>query len=445
MKIAIVSQPIDCVLPPYQNSIGVCSYGSACALAQDHEVVVYGLSAANDGATTVIDRKVKFRFLEEKTADKLLFKVRTRISRVVELQPVSSSPLYYPEYGKDVARELQREGFDLIHIQHSSHYASIIRKYNPRAKIVLHLHAEWFSQSKPTRLQERVETLDMLTGVSDHVSNRVKRLLPNLTKPCITHYNGFDPTEFGQEKDYRSQDQRRERHILFAGGISPHKGLHVLIEAFKLVALKVPEVRLNLSGPAGTYPFEETFDKTDRALRASLAPFYSRRVSPFKKLLSSGSSVTPDYVAMLKAQLTGDIADKVVFLGRIPRSELVARFYDSDIFVFPSLFAEGFGLPPVEAMAAGTAVIGTRSGAIPETVEHGVTGLLVEKNDPVGLADAMLRLLQNSELREKMGRAGRNRALQNFTWDRVTETVSANYNKLCGVAQPSPTKSRGSG
>lgn len=434
MKIAIVSQPIDCVLPPYQNSIGVCSYGSACALAQDHEVVVYGLSSSNDGARTVVDRNVRFRFLEEKTTDKLLFKVRTRVSRVVELQPVSSSPLYYPWYGEDVARELQREGFDLIHIQHASHYAPIIRKYNPRAKIVLHLHAEWFSQSKPDQLQKRVETLDMLTGVSDHVSHSVKRLVPNLTKPCITHYNGFDPTEFGREKDYRSLAERRERHILFAGGISPHKGLHVLLDAFKLVAAKDPDVRLNLSGPAGTYPFEETFDKKDRALRASLAPFYSSRVSPIKKLLSSSNSVTPDYIAMLKAQLTSDIADKVVFLGRIPRSDLVSHFYDSDIFVFPSLFTEGFGLPPVEAMAAGTAVIGTRSGAIPETVQHGVTGLLVEKNDPVGLADAMLRLLKDSQLREKMGRAGRNRALQNFTWDRVTETMSANYMNLCGVA-----------
>jgi glycosyltransferase involved in cell wall biosynthesis len=360
------------------------------------------------------------------------------------LQPVSSSPLYYPEYGKEVARELAREGFDLIHIQHASHYVPVIRKYNPRAKIVLHLHAEWFSQSKPAQLRKRVETLDLLTGVSDHVSNSVNRLLPNLTKPCVTQYNGFDTTEFGHEKDYTAQAKRPERHILFAGGISPHKGLHVLLDAFKLVAAKVPEARLSLSGPTGTYPFEETFEKTDRPLRASLTPFYTSPVSPIKKLLSSGNSITPDHVAMLKERLTGDIAEKVVFLGRIPRSELVSHFYNSDVFVFPSLFAEGFGLPPVEAMAAGTAVIGTRSGAIPETVQHGITGLLVEKNDPAGLADVLLQLLQSSELREKMGRAGRRRVFQNFTWDRVTETMSANYKNLCGVAAKVKAQDSGS-
>jgi glycosyltransferase involved in cell wall biosynthesis len=434
MKIAFVSQPIDCVLPPYQNSIGVCSYGSARALAKEHEVVIYGLRSANEGPSSLADQRIQFRFLESSTTDKVLFKARTRVSRAVQLQPVSSSPLYYPEYGKEVARELSREKFDIIHIQHASHYASTIRKYNPQAKVVLHLHAEWFSQSKPAELRKRVQALDLLTGVSDHVSNSVARLLPNLEKPCITHYNGFDPDEFTDEKDYQSQATRGQRQILFAGGISPHKGLHVLLDAFKIVAAQLPDVRLNLSGPAGTYPFEETFDLADRQLQAELAPFYNSRVSLLRKLLSSGSAITPDYVAMLKSRLTPDIADKIVFLGKIPRSELVARFYDSDLFVFPSLFAEGFGLPPVEAMAAGTPVIGTRSGAIPETVQHGATGLLVEKNDPKGLANAMLQLLRSSELREKMGRAGRARALQHFTWEHVTEKMSANYKKLCAAA-----------
>jgi glycosyltransferase involved in cell wall biosynthesis len=279
-------------------------------------------------------------------------------------------------------------------------------------------------------LRERVEQLDLPTGVSDHVSNSIAQLLPNLGKRCVTHYNGFDPTEFDHGKNYEALTKRRERRILFAGGISPHKGLHVLLDAFKIVAGQFPDVRLNLSGPSGTYPFEETFDLADRQLRAELSPFYDRRISPVRKLLSSGSSVVPDYSALLKERLSRDEASKITFLGKIPREELISHLYDSDLFVFPSLFAEGFGLPPVEAMAAGTPVVGTRSGAIAETVEHGVTGLLVEKNDPKGLADAMLRLLRNAEMREEMGRAGRNKMLKHFTWDHVSEKMSSSYQGL---------------
>jgi glycosyltransferase involved in cell wall biosynthesis len=163
-----------------------------------------------------------------------------------------------------------------------------------------------------------------------------------------------------------------------------------------------------------------------------LAPFYTKGGASFaRKLLSPGSAIAPDYIAQLKAKLPSELMSKVVFLGKIPRENLVDHYYDTDLFVFPSLFAEGFGLPPVEAMAAGAPVIGTRSGAIVETIQHGVTGLLVEKNDPRALADAILALLGNTSLRTQMGRAGRRRALEHFTWDHVTKKMSSSYEALC--------------
>jgi glycosyltransferase involved in cell wall biosynthesis len=430
MKIAFVSQPIDSVLPPYQNSVGACTYGSACALARSHEVVVYGSTAGNGQLSNLVLRNVKFRFVQSAATDSLLCKVRGRISQAVRLQPVSTSPLYFPNYGAKVAQELSKEHFDVIHIQHSGQFAPVIRKFNPKAKIVLHLHAEWFSQSKREQLLQRVHALDLLTTVSDYVSERVRLLLPALEKPCVTHYNGFDPLEFALEKGYDAPSQRRELRIMFAGGISPHKGIHVLFDAFKLVAAKFPTAQLCLVGPAGTYPLEENFDVTERQLLAELAPFYNRNLSFARKLLSPSSVVVPDYISELKARLPADLADKVLFPGKITREALIEHFYDTDLFVFPSLFAEGFGLPPVEAMAAGTAVVGTRSGAIVETIEDGLTGLLVEKNNPKALAEAIMQLLDNAGMREKMGRAGRSRAFQHFTWDHVTAKMASTYEQL---------------
>jgi glycosyltransferase involved in cell wall biosynthesis len=430
MKIAIVSQPIDIVLPPFQNSVGACSYGMACALAKQHEVVVYVIKSSNNEPGEVQEKGVTFRFLERARTDDLLTKLRTRVSRVLPLGPASTSRLFFPQYGSEVARALGRENFDVIHIQHSSQYAPVIRKFSPKAKIVVHLHAEWFSQSNPRKLLARVAPVDLLTGVSDYVVGRVRELLPSLQKPSATHYNGFDPGEFSRDKDYHSLSQRTERRIMFAGGISPHKGIHVLMEAFSLVAAECPDVRLVLSGPTGTYPWQETFDRRDVNLLAELTPYYLSNLSWARKLAGSAKTTVPNYQAQLKAMVPAHLRNRVEFLGMIPRSKLIDAYYESDVFVFPSLFAEGFGLPPVEAMASGTPVVGTKSGAIVETVLDGVTGLLVERNDSRALAGALLQLLNSAPLRERMGRAGRERALEHFTWDAVTATMSANYERL---------------
>ena len=70
-------------------------------------------------------------------------------------------------------------------------------------------------------------------------------------------------------------------------------------------------------------------------------------------------------------------------------------YYESDIFAFPPIWDEGFGLPPLEAMAAGTPIVTSRSGTVPETVINGSTGLIVEKNNVEELAQALLLLLED--------------------------------------------------
>jgi glycosyltransferase involved in cell wall biosynthesis len=90
-------------------------------------------------------------------------------------------------------------------------------------------------------------------------------------------------------------------------------------------------------------------------------------------------------------------------------------------------------------MAAGTPVVASRSGGVVETVKDRDTGFIVEKNDPQQLAHMLLRLLEDDELREKMGRAGRERALARFTWDMVAETMLSRYRSLSGFGASIPT------
>lgn len=99
------------------------------------------------------------------------------------------------------------------------------------------------------------------------------------------------------------------------------------------------------------------------------------------------------------------LAERVKFFGTIPRRELEDRYRRAAIFCLPSR-QEGFGIVFLEAMACGTPIVAGRRAAVPETVIDGETGLLVDPDDPAALAEALAKLLQDSELRRVMGEAG---------------------------------------
>jgi glycosyltransferase involved in cell wall biosynthesis len=434
MKLAFVNQPIDTILPPYQTSVGACTYGVACSIADVCEVVVYGAKDSQAGIEgNVYHRNVKFLFLPSTRSDRLIGKARQIGTRLGWAQsPASTSRWLYPDYGRQVARELQQQRCDVIHLQHCSQYVPVIRALNPNAKIVLHLHAEWFSQNPAALLEQRLRDVDLVTTVSDYVTAKTRRAFPAIADRCETTYNGIDAKEFSRETDYSERRPSRTKCIMYAGAVSPHKGLHVLLDAFKLVVARYANVRLEVIGFQGSYSPDETFDVKDRALLKSLAPFYAKNyLLRLKARLALAAPDAGTYMAQLKGRLSPDIAHKVTFPGMIPRPNLIDRYYAADVFAFPPIWNEGFGIPPVEAMAAGTPVVATGSGAISETVKDRQTGFLVDKNDPKALANALLVLLEDDALSQTMGRAGRQRAIERFTWDRVGQQMYSRYQVLC--------------
>ncbi len=435
MKIAFVSQPIDTIFPPYQNSVGACTYWVAKLLAQSAEVIVYGLTDNHEGFTpTPEDSSIDYRFFPATSGDKRIHAMQRRLAKIFRRSsPISTSRWWYPGYARQVAVDLSKQNCDVIHLQHCSQYAPVIRKFNPKAKIVLHLHAEWFSQSNPAVLKSRLDSVDLVTTVGDYVTDKTKRTFPVVAGRCETTYNGIDVQEFARDKDYSAS--LHVKRILYSGAVSPHKGLHVLLEAFVRVARQYSDVHLDIVGPIGNYPLEENFDLDDQQTIRTVAPFYN--TNPWSQIRSRLLRKGPDreaYLRYLKKSLPADVADRVSFLGMIPRSELVDRYYAADIFAFAPIWNEGFGLPPVEAMAAGLPVVTSRSGTVMETVVDGKTGYLVEKNNATELADALLRLLRDDKRREAMGRAGRKRALGYFSWDAIAEGMHSRYQSLCKSA-----------
>ena len=129
-------------------------------------------------------------------------------------------------------------------------------------------------------------------------------------------------------------------------------------------------------------------------------------------------------------QLAGQklgIEDRVHWLGHIP--DPIPVLQGSDLFLMVSE-GEGFGLALAEAMACGVAGVAARSGALPELVEDGTSGLLVPPRDATALADAVQKLAGNERLRREMAQRGLERVRRKFTVPGSIENVVKVYESI---------------
>ena len=233
---------------------------------------------------------------------------------------------------------------------------------------------------------------------------------PHYADRCVTVYNGADIDELS-DRSGRPGKQGHGKRFIFVGRVSPEKGIHVLLEAFKTVLAREPEAELRIVGGAGLPPlsFVVNSDPTLQSLRR----FY-----------------TSDYMEYLQRQAKAVPENHVSFVGYVAHSELATFLRGADVFVQPSVWGEPFPLSVVEAMAAELPVVSSRAGGLPESVVDGKTGLLVEPNDPAALADAMLRLVADEKMAHSVGTAGGARARELFSWDAVVARLSSVYQAL---------------
>lgn len=116
----------------------------------------------------------------------------------------------------------------------------------------------------------------------------------------------------------------------------------------------------------------------------------------------------------------------VIFSDYVPDEYLTLLYNAADLFVYPSLY-EGFGLPPLEAMACGTPVITSNTSSLPEVV--GDAGVMIDPYDVDGLAKAMFEVLTNEGLREDMRKKGLKRA-KLFSWEKTAKETLKIYEEV---------------
>lgn len=425
MKVAFVSQPSDKVLPPIQTSVGAMTHGLARRLSEYHDVLVYGVRDIQRGGEASPEMRedgVSYRFYDSTAADRFLMRHIWKYGRLAApfnrgMRPPPSASIWQsPQFGHQVAADVSRRHPDVVIVETCAQYAPPIHKKWPDAKVILILGAELFPQCPAREMERRFKSIDLVLGVSDYITNKTRIDYPSVADRCETLYCAVDAAEFTAPKQHAAG---KGLTVMYAGGVSPHKGLHVLLDAFDLVARQIDDVHLDIVGPQGAYPISENYPLNDHERLAQVRPLYEG-----------------DYMELLRGRLTDRTRRLVTFVGQIPRPELVARYARADVFCFPSIWTEGCGIPPLEAMASGVPVVASRMGALSETVQDGVTGLIVEMGNVQQLADSLIRLLSDADLRARMGAAGRARVLEHFTYEAKGDQLAGYIDQICGSPVP---------
>ena len=417
MKIAFFHQPIGTIsLRTRDAAIDIWTYEIARRLAKYCDVIVYTKKPRHQKKTE-LHQGVQYRRIPSSFIDEGFY----LLSRFVKLswgfyklkRPLFASSLYYLTHALRVAKDLRAQKCDVVHIHNFSQFVPIIRAFNPKIKIVLHMHCEWLTQLDPAMIKKRLKKTDLIIGCSEYIIEKIRRRFPEFAQRCQTVFNGADVTVLAKENDHNVPRKNDIKQILFVGRVSPEKGVHVLLDALQIVATRIPQTQLKIVGQPGASP-QFTTAVSDDPKASNLKPFYR------------GS-----YYSHLRSKLSPSMASHVSFAGSIPHEQLIHYYRDSDILVLPSVLEEPFGMPIIEAMAAGLPVVATRSGGIPEIVLDGETGLLVERDNSSALAQAILQLLLEEDSRKSMGKAAHKRAAELFSWEKIAENLLSHYKKLC--------------
>ncbi len=233
-----------------------------------------------------------------------------------------------------------------------------------------------------------IERADLVLADSQSTKNDLIELLGVPPDKIEVVYAGVESRFRPMEGEVALQRVKRRYgldfpFILSLGTLEPRKNFTGLIEAYAL--LKDKGLKLVIAGGKG-WLYEEIFARVEEL----------------------------------------GLKDKVIFPGFVADEDLPALYNLARLFVFPSLY-EGFGLPPLEAMACGTPVVTSDRPSLPEVV--GEAGLMVEATDSQALAKAIERALTDEDLRQEMKEKGLKQAAR-FTWDAAAEKLLEVYRRL---------------
>jgi glycosyltransferase involved in cell wall biosynthesis len=308
-----------------------------------------------------------------------------------------NAPSYSIREQLSVPLDLRRERVDLFH---APHY--VLPPLTPcRSVVTIHdcIHLR-FPQYLPSRLGYAYARTSLwvaanrsarILTVSDASKRDILEFFNVPESKISVIYNAIDE-RFNEEPPADEVMRVRERYqlndpfILYAGNIKPHKNLERLIEAFHLIRKGELE---------------------------------------FVKLLIIGDEISK-YAALRRTVHRYKLHKHVRFFGFVPDATLAILYRLARAFVFPSLY-EGFGLPPLEAMASGTPVITSNVSSLPEVA--GDAAMLIDPYQPDAIAGAIRRVMLDDRLRDDMRERGLARARE-FSWGRSVRRVKEIYDEV---------------
>lgn len=223
---------------------------------------------------------------------------------------------------------------------------------------------------------ERAEVVIVTSQYSRSVALRHYEIAPELVRVVP---EGIDVSAWMGLTDSAREARAHAPTVLSVGRQYPRKNTATLLDAFARVRVTLPRARLRIVGGGPELP----------RLRARVARM--------------------------------GLDEAVELRGELPTAAAVrAEYARAHVFCLPSL-QEGFGIVFLEAMAAGLPVVGSNAAAIPEVVPHGSAGFLVDPRDSGAIADALLMILRDSDLRGRLGRFGR-AYVRRYDWPHVARS-----------------------
>ncbi len=287
------------------------------------------------------------------------------------------------------SRKINME-FDLIHMHDAYHavVSNVLKKvYNIPLIVTLHSINSGSNSLIDNFRRFSVYNGDLSIFVSDSLKQKaIERYSINDTEHFKVVHNGVEINEEIFTRNTNDINQKSTNRIVFCGRLVSVKGVDILLKAFRMLCEKVEDAQLVIIG--------------DGILKDEL------------KLLC----------------IQQNISDRVVFVGQLDNIEVRNYFRNSDIVAVPSR-EEPFGLVAIEAMSEKTCVVCSNVGGLKEIVKSGYTGMLFENENYAQLADVLIELMNNKELRFSLAENGFKEA-NNYSWNKTSEQIFSYYNEL---------------
>lgn len=239
-------------------------------------------------------------------------------------------------------------------------------------------------------IKKAVEKSDMIITVSNNTKKDIVDWFDISEDKIKVIYNGIDEKfkkieNKNKIKEFKNKHDINSDYILSLGNIKPHKNLKRLIKAFAKVQNHNNDIKLVITGKG-----EVLLDELREIIKKN------------------------------------DIENKVIFTGFLEDEELPLIYNAAELLIYPSLY-EGFGIPPLEAMACGTPVVTSNKSSLPEVV--GEAAILVDPYKIDDIADGILEVLNNKDLAKNLINKGYKR-IQKFTWEKAAQETLEVYESV---------------